>query len=67
MMEPNCLPSSTNPTNPFSINTYDEEIDMLITCHNLNKSVPTDMAFIQGRAERRRCGAEDVLHDMGAI
>ena len=42
-MEPNCLPSSTNPTNPFSINTYDEEIDMLITCHNLNKSVPTDI------------------------
>ncbi|HRU04400.1 MAG TPA: hypothetical protein P5137_01335, partial [Candidatus Brocadiia bacterium] len=42
VMEPNIMPSSTNPTNPFSINTYDEEIDMLITCHNLNKSVPTE-------------------------
>jgi urease subunit alpha len=66
-MEPNCLPSSTNPTNPFSINTYDEEIDMLITCHNLNKAVPTDMAFIQGRARAETMRAEDVLHDMGAI
>jgi urease subunit alpha len=67
VMEPNCLPSSTNPTNPFSINTYDEEIDMLITCHNLNKAVPTDMAFIQGRARAETMRAEDVLHDMGAI
>lgn len=67
VMEPNCLPSSTNPTNPFSINTYDEEIDMLITCHNLNKSVPTDMAFIQGRARAETMRAEDVLHDLGAI
>ena len=65
--EPNVLPSSTNPTNPFSINTYDEEIDMLITCHNLNKSVPTDMAFIQGRARAETMRAEDVLHDVGAI
>lgn len=63
----NILPSSTNPTNPFSINTYDEEIDMLITCHNLNKSVPTDMAFIQGRARSETMRAEDVLHDVGAI
>lgn len=67
VMEPNCLPSSTNPTNPFSINTYDEEIDMLITCHNLNKNVPTDMAFIQGRARAETMRAEDVLHDLGAI
>ena len=65
--EPNLLPSSTNPTNPFSINTYDEEIDMLITCHNLNKSVPTDIAFIQGRARAETMRAEDVLHDIGAI
>jgi urease subunit alpha len=65
--EPNLMPSSTNPTNPFSINTYDEEIDMLITCHNLNKSVPTDIAFIQGRARAETMRAEDVLHDMGAI
>ena len=65
--EPNILPSSTNPTNPFSLNTYDEEIDMLITCHNLNKAVPTDMAFIQGRARAETMRAEDVLHDVGAI
>ncbi|MCZ7662608.1 MAG: urease subunit alpha [Thermoleophilia bacterium] len=65
--EPNILPSSTNPTNPFSINTYDEEIDMLITCHNLNKAVPSDMAFIQGRARAETMRAEDVLHDAGAI
>tara|TARA_B100000780_G_C21106571_1_gene446924 strand:+ start:354 stop:2063 length:1710 start_codon:yes stop_codon:yes gene_type:complete len=65
--EPNLLPSSTNPTNPFSINTYDEEIDMLITCHNLNKEVPTDIAFIQGRARAETMRAEDVLHDIGAI
>ena len=65
--EPNVLPSSTNPTNPFSLNTYDEEIDMLITCHNLNKSVPSDMAFIQGRARAETMRAEDVLHDVGAI
>lgn len=65
--EPNCLPSSTNPTNPFSINTYDEEFDMLITCHNLNKNVPTDVAFIQGRARAETMRAEDVLHDVGAI
>jgi urease subunit alpha len=65
--EPNLLPSSTNPTNPFSINTYDEEIDMLITCHNLNKNVPTDIAFIQGRARAETMRAEDVLHDRGAI
>ncbi|TAK76953.1 MAG: urease subunit alpha [Aquabacterium sp.] len=65
--EPNLLPSSTNPTNPFSVNTYDEEIDMLITCHNLNKAVPTDMAFIQGRARAETMRAEDVLHDVGAI
>ncbi len=65
--EANILPSSTYPTNPFSINTYDEEIDMLITCHNLNKAVPTDMAFIQGRARAETMRAEDVLHDVGAI
>lgn len=65
--EANILPSSTNPTNPFSLNTYDEEIDMLITCHNLNKAVPSDMAFIQGRARAETMRAEDVLHDLGAI
>lgn len=65
--EPNLMASSTNPTNPFSINTYDEEIDMLITCHNLNKQVPSDIAFIQGRARAETMRAEDVLHDLGAI
>lgn len=65
--EENILPSSTNPTNPFSINTYDESIDMLVTCHNLNKEVPSDMAFIQGRARVETMRAEDVLHDLGAI
>jgi urease subunit alpha len=67
VMEPNILASSTNPTNPFSINTYDEEIDMLITCHNLNKNVPTDLAFIKGRARAETQRAEDVMHDIGAI
>lgn len=65
--DPNILPSSTNATNPFSVNTYDEEIDMLITCHNLNRNVPTDMAFIQGRARSETMRAEDTLHDVGAI
>jgi len=65
--EENILPSSTNPTNPFSLNTYDESIDMLVTCHNLNKEVPSDMAFIQGRARVETMRAEDVLHDLGAI
>lgn len=65
--EENILPSSTNPTNPFSVNTYDESIDMLVTCHNLNKNVPSDMAFIQGRARVETMRAEDVLHDLGAI
>jgi len=65
--EPNIMASSTNPTNPFSVNTYDEEIDMLITCHNLNKNVPTDMAFIKGRARAETQRAEDIMHDIGAI
>jgi len=65
--EPNILPSSTNPTNPFSINAYDEEFDMLFTAHNLNKAVPSDLAFIQGRVRAETMRAEDVLHDVGAI
>ena len=67
VMEPNLLPSSTNPTNPFSINTYDEETDMIITCHNLNRNVPTDIAFALGRARAETMRAEDVMHDIGAI
>jgi len=65
--EPNILPSSTNPTNPFSLNTYDEENDINITVHNLNRAVPTDMAFVQGRVRAETMRAEDVLHDVGAI
>ncbi|HEY9229049.1 MAG TPA: urease subunit alpha [Gemmatimonadaceae bacterium] len=65
--EPNILPSSTNPTNPFSLNTYDEQLDMIITVHNLNRAVPTDMAFVQGRVRAETMRAEDVLHDVGAF
>ena len=65
--EPNILPSSTNPTNPFSLNTYDEENDINITVHNLNRAVPTDMAFVSGRVRAETMRAEDVLHDVGAI
>ena len=65
--EPNILPSSTNPTNPFSLNTYDEENDITITVHNLNRAVPTDMAFVGGRIRAETMRAEDVLHDVGAI
>jgi urease subunit alpha len=65
--EPNILPSSTNPTNPFSLNTYDEANDIIITVFNLNRAVPTDMAFVQGRVRAETMRAEDVLHDVGAI
>jgi urease subunit alpha len=65
--EPNILPSSTNPTNPFSLNTYDEELDIIITVHNLNRAVPTDMAFVQARVRAETMRAEDVLHDVGAF
>jgi urease subunit alpha len=64
--EPNILPSSTNRTNPFSINAYDEEFDMLFTAHNLNKAVRTDLAFIQGRVHAETMRAEDVLHEVEA-
>jgi urease subunit alpha len=65
--EPNILPSSTNPTNPFSLNTYDEMNDIIITVFNLNRAVPADMAFVQGRVRAETMRAEDVLHDVGAI
>ena len=65
--EPNILPSSTNPTNPFSLNTYDEQNDIIITVFNLNRDVPTDMAFVHGRVRAETMRAEDVLHDVGAI
>jgi urease subunit alpha len=65
--EPNVLPSSTNPTMPFTVNTMDEHLDMLIVCHNLNPRIPEDVAFAESRIRRETIAAEDILHDMGAI
>jgi urease subunit alpha len=63
----NVLPSSTNPTNPFTINTFDEHFDMAMTSHHLNPRLPEDVAFAESRIRRETIGAEDVLHDLGAI
>ena len=63
----NCLPSSTNPTNPYTINTFDEHLDMIMVCHHLNPKVPEDVAFAESRVRAQTIAAEDVLHDMGAI
>ena len=63
----NCLPSSTNPTNPFTINTFDEHLDMTMVCHHLNPSIPEDVAFAESRIRAQTIAAEDILHDMGAI
>jgi urease subunit alpha len=65
--EPNCLPSSTNPTNPYTVNTFDEHLDMIMVCHHLNPSVPEDVAFAESRIRAETIAAEDVLHDLGAI
>ena len=65
--EPNCLPSSTNPTMPFTVNTLDEHLDMLMVCHHLNPSIPEDVAFAESRIRGETIAAEDVLHDLGAI
>ncbi len=65
--EPNVLPSSTNPTRPFTVNTMDEHLDMLIVCHNLNPRIPEDVAFAESRIRRETIQAEDILHDLGAI
>ncbi len=64
---PNCLPSSTNPTNPYTVNTFDEHLDMIMVCHHLNPSVPEDVAFAESRIRAQTIAAEDVLHDIGAI
>lgn len=64
---PNILPSSTNPTNPYTINTLEEHLDMIMTCHHLNPNVPEDVAFADSRIRGQTIAAEDVLHDMGAI
>tara|TARA_R100000789_G_scaffold100216_1_gene109311 strand:- start:7506 stop:9206 length:1701 start_codon:yes stop_codon:yes gene_type:complete len=63
----NCLPSSTNPTNPYTINTFDEHLDMTMVCHHLNPSIPEDVAFAESRIRGQTIAAEDILHDMGAI
>ncbi len=65
--EPNVLPSSTNPTRPFTINTIDEHLDMLIVAHHLNPRIPEDIAFAESRIRRETIAAEDILHDLGAI
>src|SRR5918992_3432306 len=64
---PNALPSSTNPTMPFTVNTMDEHLDMLMVCHHLDAGVPEDVAFAESRIRAETIAAEDVLHDMGAI
>jgi urease subunit alpha len=65
--EPNCLPSSTNPTMPFTVNTLNEHLDMLMVCHHLSPSIPEDVAFAESRIRAETIAAEDVLHDLGAI
>ncbi len=65
--EPNCLPSSTNPTMPFTVNTLDEHLDMLMVCHHLDPHIPEDIAFAESRIRAETIAAEDVLHDLGAI
>ncbi|KAJ4795523.1 Urease [Rhynchospora pubera] len=63
----NVLPSSTNPTRPFTYNTVDEHLDMLLVCHHLDKNIPEDVAFAESRIRTETIAAEDILHDMGAI
>jgi len=65
--EPNVLPSSTNPTRPFTVNTLDEHLDMLMVCHHLDAGIAEDLAFAESRIRRETIAAEDVLHDLGAI
>lgn len=65
--EPNVLPSSTNPTRPFTVNTIDEHLDMLLVCHHLDPNLPEDVAFAESRIRGETIAAEDILHDLGAI
>ncbi|WP_409473673.1 urease subunit alpha [Streptomyces sp. HC307] len=65
--QPHVLPSSTNPTRPFTVNTAEEHLDMLMVCHHLNAAVPEDLAFAESRIRPSTIGAEDILHDLGAI
>lgn len=66
-MFPHILPSSTNPTRPYTVNTIDEHLDMLMVCHHLDKSVPEDVAFADSRIRPETIAAEDILHDMGVF
>ncbi|MFV0296485.1 MAG: urease subunit alpha [Hyphomicrobiaceae bacterium] len=64
---PNVLPSSTNPTRPFTVNTIDEHLDMLMVCHHLSPRIPEDLAFAESRIRKETIAAEDILHDIGAL
>ena len=65
--EDHVLPASTNPTRPFTVNTLDEHLDMLMVCHHLDRSIPEDVAFAESRIRRETIAAEDILHDLGAF
>jgi urease subunit alpha len=65
--EPNVIPSSTNPTRPYTVNTLDEHLDMLMVCHHLDKNIPEDVAFAESRIRGETIAAEDILHDLGAL
>jgi urease subunit alpha len=65
--EANVLPSSTNPTRPYTVNTIDEHLDMLMVCHHLDPAIPEDIAFADSRIRRETIAAEDILHDLGAF
>ncbi|KAF0173604.1 MAG: urease subunit alpha [Rhodobacteraceae bacterium] len=64
---PNVIPSSTNPTMPYTVNTIEEHLDMLMVCHHLDRAIPEDVAFAESRIRRETIAAEDILHDMGAF
>ena len=64
---PNVLPSSTNPTRPYTRNTLDEHLDMLMVCHHLDPAIPEDVAFAESRIRKETIAAEDILHDLGAL
>jgi len=64
---PNVIPSSTNPTRPYTRNTIDEHLDMLMVCHHLDPSIPEDLAFAESRIRKETIAAEDILHDLGAF
>ena len=65
--EANVIPSSTNPTRPYTVNTIDEHLDMLMVCHHLDSSIPEDVAFADSRIRKETIAAEDILHDLGAF